>query len=229
MKRMRIGLMGAAIGMLLLVGACGGLIPPIEVENLFGIDGVEVDLAAAAGGAAVGALALPAGTEFEGEISGSVTSEGFDLPAFITASLMEESVVIGADVVVTVEGEDARGVLGNFSLLFGEIDLQVSVDGSVIGTASGDATFATPLVVTRDSCSYLIDTVCDYTATVSSADHAIVVSASAASANAVFEALQDGDTLVISGTYAVTLASPGLTRSAVVRVALETAGGTITF
>jgi len=228
MRRMRVGVLGAAVAAVVLVGACSSLIPPQSVENLFGIDGVEVDLAAT-GGAALGTLALPPGTEFEGPISGSVTSEGFDLPAFINASLMEESVLIGADVDVTVEGEDARGDLGDFSLLSGEVDLVVWVDGIIIATASGSATFGTPLVVTRDTCDFLVDTICDYSATVVAADHAIVVSASAADANAVFEALQNGDTLVISGTYGVTLASPGLTRSAVVRVALNTAGGTISF
>lgn len=227
MRRSRAGVLGAALAVAVLVSACSNLIPPIEVNNLFGIDGVAVDLAGS--GATVGALALDPVTSFEGTISGTVTSEGFDLPAFITASLMEESVVIGADVVVTVEGEDATGLLGSFSLLSGEVALEVRVDGVVIADAAGSATFGTPLVVTRDSCSFGVDTVCDYSAAVSSADHAIVVSASATDANAVFEALQNGDTLVISGTYGVTLASPGLTESAIVRVILNTSGGTITF
>lgn len=226
MRRMRAGVLGAAVAVV-LVGACSNLIPPIEVDNLFGIDGVPVTLAATEAG--LGALALPNGTSFEGTISGSVTSEGFDLPAFVNASLMEESVVIGANVQVTVAGEDATALLGDFSLVSSSISLQVSVEGASIATASGAATFDSPLVVTRGTCSYVVDTVCSYTATVSSEDHAIVVSATAASANAVFDALQDGDTLDVTGTYAVTLASPGLTRSATVRVTLDTAGGTITF
>lgn len=227
MKRMRTGVLGAAIAVVVLAGACSNLIPPVEVDNLFGIDGVPVDLAASDAG--VGALALPNGTSFAGSISGSVVSEGFDLPAFITASLLEESVVIGANVTVTVPDEDATGLLDDFSLLSGTLSLQVSVDGSQIATASGAATFAAPLDVTLGSCSYAVDTVCSYTAAVSAEDHAIVVSASAASANAVFQAIQEGKTLDIAGTYTVTLASPGLTRSAVVRVILDTAGGTITF
>lgn len=227
MRRMRAGVLGAAVAVVVLVGACSNLIQPIEVDNLFGIDGVPVTLAATE--ADVGALALSSGTAFEGTISGSVTSEGFDVPAFVNASLMEESVVIGANVQVTVPGEDATALLDDFSLVSGSISLQVSVDGSQIATASGAATFDPPLVLTRGTCSYVVDTVCSYTAAVSAADHAIVVSATAASANAVFEALQDGDTLDITGTYAVTLESPGLTRSATVRVTLNTAGGTITF
>lgn len=227
MKRMRTGVLGAAIAVVVLAGACSNLIPPVEVDNLFGIDGVPVDLAATDIG--LGAQALMPGTSFAGSISGSVVSEGFDLPAFINASLMEESVVIGANVTVTVPGEDATGLLDDFSLLSGSLSLQVSVDGSQIATASGAASFDAPLVVERASCTFAVDTVCDYTATVSAEDHAIVVSASAASANAVFQAIQDGKTLDITGTYAVTLASPGLTRSAVIRVILDTAGGTITF
>jgi len=227
MNRMRTGVLGAAIAVVVLAGACSNLIPPVEVNNLFGIDGVPVDLTATDAG--VGALALPNGTSFAGTISGSVASEGFDLPAFINASLMEESVVIGANVEVSVPGEDATALLGDFSLLSGSLSLQISVDGSQIATASGAATFDTPLALERASCTFVVDTACDYTATVSAEDHAIVVSASAASANAVFQAIQEGKTLDITGTYAVTLASPGLTRSAVVRVTLDTAGGTITF
>jgi hypothetical protein len=227
MKRMRMGALVSAIAVVVLVGACSSLIPPIEVDNLFGIDGVVVNLAAE--GAEVGALALPTGTSFEGTVSGTVTSEGFDLPAFVNASLMEESVLIGADVDVKVEGEDATGLLGDFSLVTGEIALEVRVDGIIIATASGAAVFSPPLVVTRDACTFSGDTTCDYTATVVAADHAVVVSTSAEDANAVFEALQDGDTLVISGTYGVTLASPGLTESAIVSVTLRTAGGKIGF
>jgi hypothetical protein len=227
MKRMRIGALVSAIAVVVLAGACSSLIPPIAVDNLFGIDGVVVDLAAE--GAEVGALALPNGTSFEGTVSGTVTSEGFNLPAFVNASLMEESVLIGADVDVKVEGEDATGLLGDFSLVTGEIALEVRVDGIIIATASGAAAFSPPLVVTRDACTFSVDTTCDYTATVVAADHAIVVSASAEDASAVFEALQNGDTLVISGTYGVTLASPGLTESAIVSVTLKTAGGKIGF
>jgi len=227
MNRMRAGVLGVAVAVVVLAGACSSLIPSVAVNNLFGIDGVVVDLTAS--GAEVGALALDNGTSFEGTISGSVTSAGFDVPAFVSASLMQESVVIGADVLVTVPDEDARAVLNDFSMVSGELSLQVRVDGLLIGTASGTATFSPPLAVTRVACSYVVDTVCDFTAAVSAADHAIVVSATAASANAVFEAMQDGATLDITGTYAVTLASPGLTRSATVRVTLNTAGGTISF
>lgn len=227
MRRMRAGVLGAAVAVVVLVGACSNLIQPVDVDNLFGIDGVLVDLTATV--AEVGPLALDNETSFAGTVSGSVVSEGFDLPAFINASLMEESVVIGANVQVTVPGEDARALLGDFSLVGGTLSLQVRVDGSLIATASGAATFTPPLDVTQVSCSYAVDTVCSYTADVSAADHAIVVSASAASANAVFEAMQNGETLDVTGTYSVTLASPGLTGSAVVRVTLNTAGGTIAF
>jgi hypothetical protein len=224
---MHIGALVSAIAVVVLAGACSSLIPPIEVDNLFGIDGVVVDLAAE--GAEVGALALPNGTSFEGTVSGTVTSEDFDLPAFVNARLMEESVLIGVDVDVKVEGEDATGLLGDFSLVTGEIALVVRVDGIIIATASGAAAFSPPLVVTRDACTFSVDTTCDYTATVVAADHAIVVSTSAEDANAVFEALQNGDTLVISGTYGATLASPGLTESAIVSVTLKSAGGKIGF
>jgi hypothetical protein len=216
------------LAVVVLVGACSNLIPPVEVDNLFGIDGVAVELEAP--GAALGALALGPGTSFEGTISGSVTSQGFDLPTFINASLMEESVVIGADVQVTVPDEDVTAELGDFSVVSGALSLEVRVDGIRIGTASGAAVFNPPLEVSLVSCDVVLgDTVCSYSADVSAEDHAIVVSASATSANAVFEAMQDGETLSITGTYGVTLEQPGLTQSAVVRVILKTSGGSISF
>ncbi|MFO8150868.1 MAG: hypothetical protein R6T93_11275 [Trueperaceae bacterium] len=227
MKRMRAGVLGAAVAVVVLAGACSNLIPPVEVNNLFGIDGVPIDLTAASVG--VGASALPNGTSFEGTVSGSVVSEGFDLPAFINASLLEESVVIGADVQVTVPGEDARGVLTDFAMEAGQLSLQVRVDGTLIATASGVGAFDAPLALTRGACSFVVDTVCSYAAAVSLEDHAIVVTVTAASANAVFEAMQEGATLEMTGTYGVTLSEPGLTESAVVRVTLETSGGSISF
>jgi hypothetical protein len=222
---MRIGLMGAAIGLLLLVGACGGLIGPQSVANLFGIDGVVVALEAPA--VEVGAQALlPAGTSFAGTISETFTGEGFDVPGFVNATLMEESVLIEADVLVSVPaGEDATLLPATFSLVSGAITLEVSVDGTEIAEASGTADFDPALVLTRRPCGA---TSCPYTAAVSAADHAIVVTATAADANAVFDAMQEGKTLVVTGTYAVTVA-PGLTRSAIVSVTLNTAGGTIEF
>ena len=227
MKRVRAGVLGAAVAVVVLAGACSELIPPVEVTNLFGIDGVPIDLVAAGG--AVETSALPVGTSFEGTISGSVTSEGFDLPAFINASLLEESVAIGAGVQVTVPGEDARAVLTDFAMESGQISLQVRVDGTLLATASGVGTFDPPLEVTLGTCSYVTNTVCSYTAAVDVEAHAIVVSVSAAAANAVFEAMQEGATLDITGTYAVTLEEPGLTQSAIVRVTLETSGGSISF
>lgn len=225
-KQMRIGLTGAAIGMLLLVGACGGLVPPQSVTNLFGIDDAAVDLGAPA--VEVGVLALlPTGTSFEGTISESFTGDSFDVPGFANATLMKESVVIEADVEVTVPaGEDPTTLPASFSLVSGAISLEFSVDGAKIAEASGTGSLDPPLVLTRESCDA---TSCAYTAAVSSEDHAIVVTATAASANAVFDAMQEGQTLVVTGTYAVTLAPPGLTLSAVVSVTLSTAGGTIEF
>jgi len=197
------------------------------VDDLFGLDGLQVNLIGSGG--AVVTMAGPKTTSFEGTIASLVETDGFDLPAFISATLMQETVVIGADVQVTVVGEDARSELTSFALTAGQIALQVRVDGTQIATATGAATFAPTLAMTRESCNYSVDTVCSYVAAANVDSHGIVVTATTASAKAVFDAMKDGETLEITGTFAVTLADPGLTNSAIVRVTLNTSGGSIKF
>ena len=228
MRRARVWfLSGAVATVLLLVGACSQFVPPIPVDDLFGLDGLQVNLIGSGG--AVLTMAGPKTTSFEGTIAAVVETDGSDVPAFISATLMQETVVIGADVQVTVVGEDALSELTNFALTAGQIALQVRVDGTQIATATGAATFAPALAMTRESCSYSVDTVCSYVAAANVDSHGIVVTATTASAEAVFDAMKDGETLEITGTAAVTLADPGLTNSAIVRVTLNTSGGSIKF
>jgi len=132
-----------AVVALLVMGACSGLVPPLEVDDLFGMDGLTIELLGV------------------GEVS--------------------------------------------------------------------TAAFTPPITFTRGSCAYVTDTVCNYTASANVADHAIVVSASAASAKAVFDAMQAGATLEIQGVFDVVLGEPGLTTSASVQVTLNTSDGSIEF
>jgi hypothetical protein len=227
MRRMRAWFLGGAVvAVLAMVGACSQFVPPIPVDDLFGLDGLQVDLL---GSGALSTNAGPKTTSFAGTISAFVDSDGFDLPAFINATLMQETVVIDADVQITVEGEDATSEMTNFSLTAGQVSLEVRVDGSTIATAAGAATFTPPLAVTRVSCAYAVDTVCTYAAAANVDSHGIVVTATAAAPKAVFDAMRDGRLLEITGTFAVTLAEPGLTNSAIVRVTLNTSGGSIKF
>jgi hypothetical protein len=228
MRRMRTWFLGGAVvAVLTMVGACSQFVPPIPVDDLFGLDGLQVDLVGSGG--AVSTMAGPKTTAFSGSLSAFVDSDGFDVPAFINAALMQESVVIGANVQITVLGEDARSELTDFTLTGGQIALQVRVDGTLIATASGSATFSPALALTRGDCSYALNTVCTYVASVNADQHAIVVTATAASAKAVFDAMRDGETLEVSGTFSVTLGEPGLTNSAIVRVTLNTKDGSIKF
>lgn len=228
MRQTRAWLLGGmASAVLVVAGACSQFVPPIPVDDLFGMDGLQVDLIGVGG--TVSTMAGPKTTTFVGTIGAVVETDGFELPAFITAALMQETVVIDAAVQITVAGEDARIELTNFALNTGQIALQVMVDGTQIATASGSATFAPALAVNRVSCSYAVDTVCSYVAAANVDNHGIVVTATAASARAVFDAMRDGKTLGITGTFSVTLDDPGLTNSAVVRVTLNTSGGSIKF
>jgi len=218
----------AAASVLIALGACSSLIPPIPVTDLFGVDGLQVDLTHS--GNDVAAAAGPNVTSFEGAFETQFDADGIDLPGFIRASVLQESVTIAATVQITVPGEDATTILDGFTIVGAQVALEVSVDGEVIGTAGGLASFPTPLPVSRQSCSYDgTDTVCTYTATVDGDDHSVVVVASSTSAKAIFDALTAGDTIDVDGSYAVTLGAPGLTSSAVVRVTLATSNGSIRF
>lgn len=222
---------GVLAVLLVALGACSGLVPDIAADDLFGINGVPVQLSAADGGG-VSASALPPSTSFEGSFEGSFVSDGFDVPSIVNASGLSEDVVIEATVTVEVLGEDATELLGDFTLVSGSIALQVYQDGSQLGTAAGAATFSPGILVSRTSCSYDAGsnaTSCLYTAAVDPSQHAITVAASAASANAVFDAMRDGGVFDVQGQFAVTLAAPGLTASAVVTVVLNTSDGKITF
>jgi hypothetical protein len=218
----------AAAAALIVLGACSSLIPPIPVTDLYGVDGLQVDLAHV--GADVDVAAGPNVTSFEGTFQTQFDAEGIDLPGFISASVLQESVTIAATVQITVPGEDATTLLDGFTIVGAQVALDIAVDGSSIGTAGGLATFATPLPVSRQSCTYDgTDTVCTYTATVDGDDHSVVVVASSTSAKAIFDALTAGETIDVDGSYAVTLGAPGLTSSAIVRVTLATSNGSIRF
>lgn len=131
---------------------------------------------------------------------------------------------------MTVVGEDAVAELDGFEVVGAQVELAIFVDGTQIGTAGGVASFGSGLPVSRQICTFDgFDTTCAYNATVDTAEHAVVVVASAASAKAVFDAMTAGDTLEVRGSVAVTLAAPGLTSSAFVRVTLDTLDGSIKF
>ena len=220
--------LAAAIALVGL-GACSGLLPPIPVTDLYGVDGARVDLTHAGSGAASAALG-PSVTSFQGSFETQFDAEGIDLPGFVSAIELQESVTIAANVELTVPGEDAVSHLDGFTVVGGRVALRFYVDAGLIGTAGGLASFSPGLAVSRQSCAFDgFDTRCTYLATVDPSEQGIVVVASAASAKAVFDAMTAGETLEVEGTFDVTLEAPGLTSSAIVRVALATSGGSIRF
>ena len=225
--RVRMRALVAAFAVL-AVGACSSLIPPIAVNDLYGVDGLQVEMTHQA--TDVATAAGPAVTSFQGSFQTQFDAQQIDLPGFISASALQETFTISADVQITVPGEDVSSELDGFTLVGGQVAVSAFVDGEEIGTAGGLTTFATPLPVSRQSCTFDgTDTVCAYTATVDLEDHGIVVVASGASAKAIFDALTAGETLDVEGTYRVTLGAPGLTSSAIVRVTLSTSEGSIRF
>lgn len=221
-KWMRAAAMAAGVA---LIAGCSGLLPPVAVDDLFGLDGTVVELTAVGSSA----LAEPV-LAFSGTVNVNVTSDGFDVPGIVSAAKLEETVVFSGTVQVVVPGDVAADLPATFALTGGSLVLTVREGATTLGTAAGSASFAAPLTFGKGTCSFdLADTTCAYEATVNAAAHGITVTATASSAKAVFDALRDGKTLTVTGTVAATLQAPGLTADATILVTLGTQDGAITF
>jgi len=207
--------------------ACSGLLPPVPVEDLFGVDGRTVVLEA------VGPV--PEGesaTRFGQRIEESMAAAGFTLPSWVTAVVpiggLSETVRIGSVITVRVPGVDVREVMAAFAITGAEAAFAIAHEGVAIGTASGANAFATPLPAARASCTFDGDTVCTYAANVDPAVHRVTLRVPGAAARRLVDALAAGGTLTMAGDIVVTLA-PGLPATARVTVTLVTSEGSILF
>lgn len=221
-----IGMRAAAFGAVLaLVVGCSGLVPPVPVEDLFGLDGAVLELADLTPAALAGPV-----TSFGASVTVTVESEGFNLPAVVTASKLVEKVVFSGTVQVVAPGDVAGELPATFALTGGSVAVTVKDGGTTIGSAAGSAAFNPALTFTKGGCTFaLAETTCTYTGSVNVAAHGIVVTATASSARAVFNALRDGKTLTVDATVGATLAAPGLSADARIRVTISTQDGEISF
>lgn len=217
----------AAVGAVFLsaCGALNALIPDQSIDGgILGIGtaGVDVELAAAVDAAAVGGAQVVTVTEFTGSLEvNTVPVEAIDeLPDFVEAAAITETIALGDSVVVTYP---TTGPAASFTLT------GLAVNGSV--TISGTE-YAFP-VLSVDGLAVLFDGpvcaagVCTY-GTASSLPELDVALVSAA-VDAYSALLQNGGTVGVELTVTATLAAPGLAADATVVVTLESLGALIEF
>lgn len=216
----------AAAGALLLsaCGALNALIPDQTVdEGVLGIGsaGVDVTLEADLGPAGIGAAQVVTATVFSGTLDvASVDVDAIDeLPDFVEAAAITETVSLGNSVVVTYPTSAPAD-----TLTLAELELAGSV--TISGT---EYTFP---VLTADGLSVLFanpvcaDGVCTYT-TASNLPE-IDVALAAAAVDAYSALLQGGGTIGVEVTVTATLAT-GIAADAQIVVTLESLGAVIEF
>lgn len=217
----------AAAGAVLLsaCGALNALIPDQTIDGgVLGIGtvGVEVTLDADLGTTGIGAAQIVTATVFTGTLDiPSVDVDAIDeLPDFVEAAAITETVALGDSVVVTYP---STGPADSFTLT------ELVVTGSV--TISGTE-YAFP-VLTVDGLAVLFenpvctDGVCTY-GTASNLPE-IDVALIAAAVDAYSALLKGGGTVGVAVTVTATLDAPGLAADATVVVTLESLGAVIEF
>jgi hypothetical protein len=211
-----------------LLSACSvfnALIPDQDVaEGVLGIGtaGVQVPLAADVELTGIGGAQLITVTEFTGTLAiDSVDVEAIeDLPDFVEAAAITETVTLGDTVVVTFPTD---GAAVPFTLN------ELAVTGSV--TISG-ATYAFPVFTASDLEVLFTDAVCaDGVCTYGTASGLPEIDVEiAAGAVAAYSALlQGGGTIAAELTVTATLDAPGLAADAQVVVTIESLGAVIEF
>ena len=210
-------------------GALSGLIPDQTISG--GVLGVAggVDVTLEAEGAGTAALAPAAGadaTVWVGTVTGSTTIDAIaELPSFVNASTITETVALGNSIVVTHPGTDT----GPFTVTGLAVGGTVTIGGTAyalpagIGVTGLSVLFADPLCVSDGG-----NQVCTYT-TASNVPEVEV--ALAANQVAAFSALLKGSGGEVSAslTVTVTLAGPGLPDDASVVVTLESLDAVVSF
>jgi hypothetical protein len=216
------------------LSACSGLIPPLTVTNLFGLDGtvVELERESVMTSSDGGSLS----TTFAGLFAAQLVSEGIDLPdlvlGLVNAQTLSETIRLDTEVDVRVpEGHEPD--LTDFAIESASLSLTVSDGTTLLATASATATFSPALVVAKVDCDGPSEgfVMCAYTLQAGGQVPGVALTVSGAQAAAVFNAIKDGTTLDVAGTATLTLGEPGLSSAAVivVRLVAPQGSGTITF
>lgn len=216
----------AAAGALLLsaCGALNALIPDQTVdEGVLGIGsaGVDVTLEADLGPAGIGAAQVVTATVFSGTLDvASVDVDAIDeLPDFVEAAAITETVSLGNSVVVTYPTSAPADTLTLAELeLAGSVTISGTEYTFPVLTADGLA-----VVFANPDCT---DGVCTYT-TASNLPE-IDVALAAAAVDAYSALLQGGGTIGVEVTVTATLAT-GIAADAQIVVTLESLGAVIEF
>jgi hypothetical protein len=218
----------SAVALLVLIGvsACSGLLPPVPVTDLFGVDGRLVALEATGPAAA-------AATTFGQSFDGVITPDGVGAPSWLTGVIaiggVQEAVTFGPGMVVVVPGQDVRAQMGAFVITGAEGAFTVRDGDDTLGTARGAEVFASPLVLSPVSCTYDGATICTYAAAVDRDVHRVVLRMPGGAARRVLDAFVAGGRYTVAGDIAITLAAPGFTAAATITVTLVARDGSILF
>jgi len=208
------------------LAACSGLIPDQAVNDVFGLDGVQVTATTeGAMGAAVGP-ALAGSTQVTGTFATQVTSNGFpDLPGIVRVASISDVITIQAAVELSAPGSVAFAEA--YTITGVSIGLVVSDAGATVIdrtwdasdlelTFSGDATYDAGSDTT--SGTYLVEAEVPL----------VTLLVQGAAVTAFVDALGDGATLDVAGTIGVDL-QPAFPLGAELTFTLKSLGGTLTF
>lgn len=221
----------AATGALLLsaCGALNALIPDQTIDGgVLGIGsaGVDVDLNAASASAAGIAVSQANATTWVGTISGTTTVDAIaDLPDFVEAAAITETVALGDTVVVTHPAANT----GDFTVTGVALGGTVTIGGTPIALPAGIGVTGLSVLFASPDCTTVgTDQVCTYTT--ASNVPVVDIEFAAAQVAAYSDLLKDvGGTVSADLTVTVTLAGPGLPDDATITVTLESLDAVVEF
>jgi hypothetical protein len=218
----------AGVVVVVALSACGGLVPAIPVDDLFGLDGQQVDLAAAPV-----VLAEGDSTVFTGTVNGQIESDGIELPSFVLGAVnarrLSERITIAAELELRSLPNGLQPE--QFTIVAASLALDVKHNGTIIASPSASITVGAGVVVnTSGECQIAGDElVCPYAVTLDPATQSLELELTGQQAAALFDVIKSGGTLDVEGSYTLTLAEPGIAGSKTLRVTLVSLGGAIEF
>jgi hypothetical protein len=211
-----------------LLSACGLLnafIPDQEIASgVLGIPagGTDVTLTAAAEAAGV-ATAQADATVFVGELTGSASVDALDVPGFVEADTISETVTLGNEVVVR-----HASATGPFTVTAIQVAGDVTIGNATLPLPGGIGVSGLSLLLSDPTCvADAAEQVCTYG--LLSGIPEVDIALSAAQVAAFTNVLKNGGDVSVDATVTMTLAGPGLPAAASITITLETLGATITF
>jgi hypothetical protein len=218
----------AGVVLVVALSACSGLVPDIPVDDLFGLDGQQVDLAA---GPAV--LAEGDGTVFTGTVNGQLASDGIELPPFVLGAVnarrLYERITIASELELRSLPNGVQPAA--FTIVGASLELDVKQNGTTIASPSASVALGSGVLASPSGDCQVVgaELVCPYFVVLDPATQSLELELTGQQAAALFDVIKSGGTLDVEGSYALTLAEPGIAGSKTLRVTLVSLGGAIEF